>query len=112
NSTIAYNFASYSGGGIDNNYGLMVVNSTIANNTAFLGGGGGLSGPSTGTLNNTIVAGNLSSTSADDIYGLQVNPSSAYNLIGTGGSGSLTNGVNGNQVGVANPGLATALTDN
>ena len=35
----------------------------------------------------------------------------AYNLIGTGGSGGLTNGVNGNQVGVANPGLGT-LADN
>ena len=34
-----------------------------------------------------------------------------YNLIGTGGSGSLTNGVNGNQVDVANPGLG-ALADN
>ena len=30
---------------------------------------------------------------------------SAYNLIGTGGSGGLVNGVNGNQVGVADPGL-------
>ena len=30
---------------------------------------------------------------------------SAYNLIGTGGSGGLVNGTNGNQVGVANPGL-------
>ena len=30
---------------------------------------------------------------------------SAYNLIGTGGSGGLTNGVSGNQVGVVNPGL-------
>ena len=28
-----------------------------------------------------------------------------YNLIGTGGSGGLVNGVNGNQVGVADPGL-------
>ncbi len=38
--------------------------------------------------------------------------SSAYNLIGAGGGNSgLTNGVNGNQVGVANPGLA-ALADN
>ena len=37
--------------------------------------------------------------------------SSAYNLIGTGGSGGLINGVNGNQVGVANPGL-DALADN
>ena len=30
---------------------------------------------------------------------------SAYNLIGTGGSGGLVNGTNGNQVGVADPGL-------
>ena len=37
--------------------------------------------------------------------------SSAYNLIGTGGSGGLVNGVNGNQVGVADPGLGP-LADN
>ena len=36
---------------------------------------------------------------------------SAYNLIGTGGSGGLLSGVNGNQVGVADPGLGT-LADN
>ena len=36
---------------------------------------------------------------------------SAYDLIGTGGSGGLVNGVNGNQVGVADPGLGT-LADN
>ena len=33
------------------------------------------------------------------------------NLIGTGGSGGLTNGSNGNLVGVADPGLGT-LADN
>src|SRR5213079_501719 len=36
---------------------------------------------------------------------------SAFNLIGTGGSGGLTNGSNGNQVGVSNPGLGS-LADN
>ena len=36
---------------------------------------------------------------------------SAYNLIGTGGSGGLVNGINGNQVGVADPGLGP-LADN
>ena len=112
NSTIAYNSA-YSGGGIDDDFGLTVFNSTIAYNKASASsGGGGLSGFGKVILNNTIVAGNHSGTSADDIPNtLQVNPS-AYNLIGTGGSPGLTNGVNGNQVGVANPGLATALTDN
>ena len=34
-----------------------------------------------------------------------VSSSSSYNLIGTGGSGGLVNGVNGNQVGVVYPGL-------
>ena len=34
-----------------------------------------------------------------------VSSASAYNLIGTGGSGGLVNGTNGNQVGVADPGL-------
>ncbi len=37
----------------------------------------------------------------------EVSSYSAYNLIGTGGSGGLTDGVNGNQVGVADPGLGT-----
>ena len=112
NSTIAYNSA-YTGGGIANNYALTVVNSTIAYNTASASsGGGGLSGIGTVTLNNTIVAGNLSGTSADDIPNTLQVKSSAYNLIGTGGSGGLTNGVNGNQVDVANPELATDLTHN
>jgi hypothetical protein len=34
-----------------------------------------------------------------------LDPSSSYNLIGTGGSGGLSDGVNHNQVGVGNPGL-------
>ena len=37
--------------------------------------------------------------------------SSAYNLIGTGGSGGLIDGVAGNRIGVADPGLATGLAD-
>ena len=58
------------------------------------------------TLDNTIVALNTSGSGAtpDDIAGT-VSLASAYNLIGTGGSGGLSNGVNGNQVGVADPGL-------
>jgi hypothetical protein len=59
-------------------------------------------------LKNTIVAGNFNedgaSDSADDISGT-VAGASSFNLIGTGGSGGLTNGVNNNQVGVASPGL-------
>lgn len=55
------------------------------------GGAGGL------TLNHTVVAGNRSLQSHSDIGG-QVDPRSADNLIGDGGSGGLVNGVNGNVV--------------
>jgi hypothetical protein len=57
-------------------------------------------------LDNTIVALNTIGTGggalASDIAGT-VATASAYNLIGTGGSGGLTDGTNHNQVGVANP---------
>ena len=42
---------------------------------------------------------------------MPVDGTSSYNLIGLGGSGGLVNGVNHNQVGVANPGLGS-LGDN
>jgi hypothetical protein len=59
-------------------------------------------------LSHTIVADNFkgSGTVEDDIFGSLDTLLSRCNLIGTGGSGGLTNGTNGNQVGVANPGLA------
>src|ERR1051326_2605094 len=60
------------------------------------------------TLRNTIVAGNTRSGTPDDINGT-VNDSSSFNLVGTGGA--LSNGVNGNQVGVTNP-LLGALANN
>ena len=108
NSTVADN-AAHNGGGIDNSGGtLKVTNSTIASNNVFSGGaGGGLDG--TATLDNTIVALNTmdsgTTTSASDIAGT-VSSTSAYNLVGTGGSGGLISGINGNMVGVADPGLA------
>ena len=59
-------------------------------------------------LRNTIVAGNFTGaepgTNAGDIDGV-ADASSSYNLIGTGGSGGLTDGTNNNQVGVSSPGL-------
>ena len=90
----------------------MAVNDTIAYNTVASGGyGGGLDVPGgTATLDNTIVALNTHAGTPDDISlygGGTVNTANGYNnLIGTGGSGGLINGVNGNQVGVSNPGLA------
>ncbi len=133
NSTIAGNNVSYGGigGGLYVYSGtLTITNSTIADNN--VSGGSRFTTPSGGTsvfsdgiagglyveglyvgsgavtLDNTIVALNTdtstSGVTADDIDGT-VASSSAYNLIGTGGSGGLTDGTNGNQVGVVNPGL-------
>jgi hypothetical protein len=120
NCTIAFNNVNFSnGGGIENQGTLTVTNSTIVFNNAALGGsGGGLAAAgATATLNNTIVALNTrgsgaAGTTASDIALTGGAVSGSSNLIGTGGSGSLVDGVNGNQVGVANPGLATALANN
>ena len=111
NSTIANNNAAQSGGGINTVGTLTVINSTIAYNTINSGGaGGGIYATSgTATLDNTIVALNTSGTgttaSANDVSG-SVSSASAFNLIGIGGSGSLTTSTTtGNQVGVTSPGL-------
>jgi CSLREA domain-containing protein len=121
NTTISGNNANGSGGGVVVLGGTMTsINSTITNNKAdndnnATGTGGGVAASAgTTTLKNTIVAGNFNedgaSDSADDISGT-VDPTSSFNLIGTGGAGGLTNGVNNNQVNVASPGLG-ALADN
>jgi predicted outer membrane repeat protein len=137
NSTFINNSATYNGGGIDafetlmvtdcsfsaNSSGndggaiageiggLSVSDCTISGNRSGIGGsGGGINSiSSTDILDGTIVAGNFNgpspSTTADDVAG---SFTGIDNLIGTGGSGGLTNGVNGNQVGVslASVGLA------
>ena len=95
-----------------------IVNSTITGNrvdpTGITGaiGGGLVRLAGNVHLRNTIVAGNFRGVGplADDISG-NVNPSSAFNLIGVGGSGGLTDGGNSNKVGIADPGL-DALTNN
>ena len=89
-----------SGGGIASFGGVTsLINCTVTGNNAANGGGIYADGSANVTVTNTIVAGNSS-----DIIGPV---SGSYNLIGTGGSGGLTDGVNGNQVGVANPGLSS-----
>ena len=87
-----------------------VTDSTITNNHV---GGARRHRQGTATLDNTIVALNTigGSGATPSTSPATVSSSSAYNLIGTGGTGGLTNGVNGNQVGVANPGLGP-LADN
>ena len=109
NCTFSGNSAAGDGGAIDGG-SLTASDSTFTGNRAGVSGGGsggGIAGG--GTLNGVIVAGNFNgaspSTTPDDIFGTCVN--STHNLIGTGGSGGLTN-TNGNQVDVslANVGLA------
>ncbi|MBI2760816.1 MAG: DUF11 domain-containing protein [Chloroflexi bacterium] len=110
NVTISTNTARRSGGGyISLGGATTATNVTITNNRADndtngAGAGGGIAQTGgTVTLNNTIVAGNFNdaspSTTPDNISGTVV-ATSASNVIGPGGSGGLTNGVNNNKVGV------------
>jgi hypothetical protein len=115
NSTVSGNSSTAgSAGGVENvattgagTATAVITNSTITNNTTSANAGGILNGSSgavsTVTLRNTIVAGNFgnSGSSAGDISGT-MDAASSFNLVGTGGSGGLTNGVNNNQVGVVN----------
>ncbi len=107
NCTVAGNSAD-GGGGIYNNGPLSLTNCTVTGNSGGAEGGGGLfNAHNPATLTNTIVAGNTNGSAAPSDIGGGINVSGTYNLIGTGGSGGLSNGVAGNIVGVASPGLAT-----
>jgi predicted outer membrane repeat protein len=109
NSTIGYNAALESGGGIRNDpTGTAVPTSlTISRNSADTGGGLDVADGLV-LLRNCIVAGNYTAdgSAASDVAGT-VDRGSSYDLVGTGGSGGLLDGVNHNQVGVADPGLTT-----
>ncbi len=119
NSTIAGNTAVEGGGGIDSQGKLTAVNCTIADNdvVASVGYGGGIGvAGATVMLNNTIVALNTIGTgtgaTANDIGTIDGGTvSGSFNLVGTGGAGGLTGGVNGNLVGVASPGLGTLASN-
>lgn len=89
------------------------------------GGPGGIGGPqATIVLSNTLIAGNTSSngttTVPSDCEGTFTDGFGGGNLIGSLNSGvsvgqrcsGLTNGVNGDQIGVANPGAASAAAAN
>jgi hypothetical protein len=130
NCTVSGNSAGNLGGGIFNDSGMLLTDCTISGNSGYVGGGlssyyaettltnctvsgnsatygGGIhTRASSPTLSNTIVAANTSGGNPSDILGA-VDANSSYNLIGTGGSEGLMDGVNHNQVGVANPGLGT-----
>lgn len=124
NSTFSGNRAGTNGGGLNLAPGaaasdIQLVHVTAAGNTADgdsdgNGAGGGVNVANNNapvTLFNTLVAQNhLGNDDPNDVGGT-LDGASAHNLIGTGGAGGLADGVQGNQVGVAEPGLAT-LADN
>ncbi len=116
NSTIAGNQA-VAGGGLVSFGAVTAADTTIAGNIATApkaAGAGIFVDPGyTATLYNSIVATNtLSNHTASDITGTldytlaSGQTPSSYNLIGTGGSGGLSNGVRGNIVG-SNPELGS-----
>jgi parallel beta-helix repeat protein len=117
NCTVSGNSATGNMGGggglqIDDYSTATLTNCTVSGNSAtpnIQGGAGGIEIIyfSTTTLTNSIVAANTSVGNPSDISGYVINASSSYNLIGPGGSGGLIDGLNHNQVGVANPGLGT-----
>jgi uncharacterized repeat protein (TIGR01451 family)/CSLREA domain-containing protein len=109
NSTSSSNSAIRSDPGVGRIATITLTNSTVSGNSTSAPAGNGAIWlrPAGGThlfvLNNSIVAGNTVAGLPNDIEG-NVDASSAFNLIGTGGG--LVDGVNGNQVGINNPLLA------
>ncbi len=101
NCTISGN----SGFGMENYGTATLTNCTISGNSD----GGGVDNQVTATLTNTIVAGNTgSSSAASDIIGNRT-VTGSHDLIGTGGSGGLTKGQNGNIVLTSLTGLGLAV---
>ncbi|MDX6611148.1 MAG: fibronectin-binding autotransporter adhesin [Blastocatellia bacterium] len=111
NTTISGNTSLGFGGGLDNAFGnTTLTNVTITNNRAQDGGGVfNWSGVGGVLLQNTIVAGNFRgqspSTTSEDLKN-SVSSASSFNLVGSCNGCNLSNGVNNNQVGVADPRLA------
>jgi predicted outer membrane repeat protein len=115
NCTLYDNSATF-GGGIFNAGPATLIACTISGNSGTnVGGFNNYTGPNytgTATLDDTIVASNTGPNGvASDIGGDNADAvTGSSDLIGTGGSGGLTNGVDGIQTGVSNP-LLGALGD-
>jgi hypothetical protein len=122
NSTIADNTSLGQGGGIDigaaeNADALTLTNATIVDNHAggSFGGGGvyNPAGPGPAIVaSNTVIAGNTAAGGGPDCQGAIVDGPGGHNLIGdaTGCSG-LTDGQDGDHVGVADPGLGVLASN-
>ena len=114
NSTFTENTAGLWGGALANRGSNQLTHVTASGNEGAIGGGAIFNYAGSETrLINTIVAGNRRpGNDPSEISGPQpVTADSAYNLIGTGEAVGLTNGINNNLVGVADPRLGP-LTDN
>ena len=107
NSTLTGNFANLNGGAIaqlSSNDTATLKNVTVTLNRSDADGnasgiGGGIYGGQT-KLENTIVAGNLRGTAPDELSTTLIHPST-HNLIGDAATaGGLSDGVDGNRVGV------------
>ncbi len=104
NCTIAGNSAFSAGGAIRNEGATVTLTHTTITGNSIFGDGAGLYTTNGGeVLVNTIIAGNQANNATKhDIGGANVSASSHHNLIGdAGSSGGLSNGVNGNIVGVS-----------
>ncbi len=136
-STLSGNAAGEGGGIYDvNGQDDLITNTTFAGNSAAQGGGIYASNSTLSLVNATVAYNTLwepaqrrrhrrpptarsacttrSSTSTHGEPGDDVDGTIGgfNNLIGSTGPGGLVNGVNGNQIGVTNPGLAPALAGN
>lgn len=112
------NSHSVLGGAIDSQGRAEIVNTTVCGNTT-----GNLSNRPAGlyssgmdnwvTVTNSIVVNNSVVTNGNpaDLGGFALTAASSNNLVGTGGAGNLSHGVNGNIIGVTEPGLGE-LADN
>lgn len=107
NSTIANNSATGFGGGISNSGSLTVANLTLVGNTSgSYGGGFALLYYGTGSINNTIIAGNSAVSAGPDVFLLGGSVATKYSLIGnTGSSGISIGGSSGNINPTGNLGL-------
>ena len=96
--TLSGNQAGVLGGGLYNGATatLPLTACTVSGNST-QGLGGGLANAGTASLTDTIVASNTRPSAASDIHS-SVSLSGSHNLIGTGGSGSFSNGANNNIV--------------
>src|SRR5271166_1489326 len=85
-TTFTSNTALNDGGGIYSDGTAALTNCTVSGNTSQDAGGGLANGVGVGnlTVNNTIVAGNTSTETIDNDISGQVQPTSAFNLIGDG----------------------------